>query len=657
MSSLIHSADDLVGTRTGEALEASIASATRALLGSRQADGHWVFELEADSTIPAEYVLLSHYLGEPADTALEAKIANYLRRVQGAHGGWPLVHDGDFDMSASVKSYFALKMIGDSPDAAHMVRAREAILSRGGAIHSNVFTRFMLAMFGVMSWRSVPVLPVEIMLLPRWAPFHVSKISYWARTTMVPLMVLAALKPRAKNVNGTGIDELFLQEPHSIGMTAKAPHQSWGWFLLFRGLDSVLRVIEPSFPNQLRARAIDAAVAFIEERLNGEDGVGAIFPPMANTVMMYEVLGKPADYPPRALTRRALEKLLVVTEHEAYCQPCVSPVWDTSLTCHALLEAGNEALPAAKQGLDWLKPRQVLDLKGDWAVKRPGLRPGGWAFQYNNDYYPDLDDTAVVVMAMDRARRASRSQEYDAAIARAREWIEGMQSRNGGWAAFDINNLEYYLNNIPFSDHGALLDPPTEDVTARCVSMLAQLGATIPASKALADGVAYLRRTQLAEGSWYGRWGLNYIYGTWSALCALNAAGVDHQDPVIRKAAAWLLSTQNEDGGWGEDARSYRLDYSGYETAPTTASQTAWALLGLMAAGEVGHPAVARGVEYLIATQTQKGLWDEQRFTATGFPRVFYLRYHGYAKFFPLWALARYRNLRSTNTRVVGVGM
>ena len=657
MSSLMHSADDLVGTRTGEALEASIASATRALLGSRQADGHWVFELEADSTIPAEYVLLSHYLGEPADTALEAKIANYLRRVQGAHGGWPLVHDGDFDMSASVKSYFALKMIGDSPDAAHMVRAREAILSRGGAIHSNVFTRFMLAMFGVMSWRSVPVLPVEIMLLPRWAPFHVSKISYWARTTMVPLMVLAALKPRAKNVNGTGIDELFLQEPHSIGMTAKAPHQSWGWFLLFRGLDSVLRVIEPSFPNQLRARAIDAAVAFIEERLNGEDGVGAIFPPMANTVMMYEVLGKPADYPPRALTRRALEKLLVVTEHEAYCQPCVSPVWDTSLTCHALLEAGNEALPAAKQGLDWLKPRQVLDLKGDWAVKRPGLRPGGWAFQYNNDYYPDLDDTAVVVMAMDRARRASRSQEYDAAIPRAQEWIEGMQSRNGGWAAFDVDNLEYYLNNIPFSDHGALLDPPTEDVTARCVSMLAQLGATIPSSKALADGVAYLRRTQLAEGSWYGRWGLNYIYGTWSALCALNAAGVDHQDPVIRKAAAWLLSTQNEDGGWGEDARSYRLDYSGYETAPTTASQTAWALLGLMAAGEVGHPAVARGVEYLIATQTQKGLWDEQRFTATGFPRVFYLRYHGYAKFFPLWALARYRNLRSTNTRVVGVGM
>jgi squalene-hopene/tetraprenyl-beta-curcumene cyclase len=232
-----------------------------------------------------------------------------------------------------------------------------------------------------------------------------------------------------------------------------------------------------------------------------------------------------------------------------------------------------------------------------------------------------------------------------------------MQSRDGGWAAFDVDNLEYYLNNIPFSDHGALLDPPTEDVTARCVSMLTQLGETAQSSKAVADGVAYLRRTQLAEGSWYGRWGLNYIYGTWSVLCALNAAGVDPQDPAMRKAVAWLLSIQNQDGGWGEDATSYRLDYKGFEGAPTTASQTAWALLGLMAAGEAGHPAVARGVEYLISTQTEKGLWDEQRYTATGFPRVFYLRYHGYAKFFPLWALARYRNLGNTNGRVVGVGM
>jgi squalene-hopene/tetraprenyl-beta-curcumene cyclase len=642
----------------GDVLEKSIASATQGLLSYRQPDGHWVFELEADATIPAEYILFRHYLGEPVDAPLEAKIAVYLRRIQGAHGGWPLVHDGAFDMSASVKAYFALKMIGDSVDAPHMVRARDAILSRGGAINSNVFTRFLLTMFGVTTWRSVPVLPVEIMLLPMWSPFHLNKISYWARTTIVPLMVLAALKPRAKNPLGVRIDELFLQDPKSIGLLAKAPHQSAGWFNLFRGLDVILRAIEPLFPKRLRQRAIDSAVAFVEERLNGEDGLGAIFPPMVNAVMMYDVLGYGPEHPPRAITRRGIDKLLVVHEDEAYCQPCVSPIWDTALTCHALAEANDEeSLRKADQGLDWLLPKQELELKGDWAVKRPDLRPGGWAFQYANPHYPDLDDTAVVVMAMDRSRRRTGRRDYDVAIDRAKEWIVGMQSSDGGWAAFDVDNLEYYLNNIPFSDHGALLDPPTEDVTARCVSMLAQLGETMESSPALASGVAYLRRTQLADGSWYGRWGLNYIYGTWSALCALNAASVDHQDPVFRKAVDWLLSIQNQDGGWGEDASSYGLDYKRFEGAPTTASQTGWALLGLMAAGEVENPAVARGMRYLITTQTEKGVWEEQRYTATGFPRVFYLRYHGYSKFFPFWALARYRNLTKTNSKAVGVGM
>src|SRR5882757_6734732 len=649
---------DTVATVDPAALEKSISSATEALLGYRQSDGHFVFELEADSTIPSEYVLLRHYLAEPVDSALEAKIANYLRRTQGNHGGWPLVQDGPFDMSASVKSYFALKMIGDSVDAPHMVRGREAIRSRGGAARVNVFTRFLLAFYDVLSWRSVPVLPIEIMLLPMWSPFHINKISYWARTTMVPLMVIAALKPLAKNPKGVGVDELFLQDPRSIGMTAKAPHQSWAWFALFRALDSVLRVIEPMFPKTLRQRAIDAALAFIEERLNGEDGMGAIYPPMANIVMMYDALGKDADFPPRAITRRGLDKLLVIGEEEAYCQPCVSPVWDTALTCHAMNEAGGEAaMSSVKKALDWLVPKQVLDVKGDWAVKRPELRPGGWAFQYNNDYYPDLDDTAVVVMSMDRIRRETGTSKYDTAIARGREWIEGMQSDDGGWAAFDVNNLEYSLNNIPFSDHGALLDPPTEDVTGRCVSMLAQLGATVQNSKMVAAGVDYLRRTQHPEGSWYGRWGMNYIYGTWSVLSALNAAGVDHRSPEIRKAVSWLVKIQNSDGGWGEDGSSYKLDYQGYETAPSTPSQTAWAVLGLMAAGEIDHPAVARGIDYLSRTQGTDGLWEEPRFTAVGFPRIFYLRYHGYAKFFPVWAMARYRNLKSTNSKAVVHGL
>ncbi|OQW58670.1 MAG: squalene-hopene cyclase [Proteobacteria bacterium SG_bin9] len=642
---------------SGSALETSIVSATNSLLKHRQADGHWVFELEADATIPAEYVLMRHYFAEPVDAELERKIAVYLRRIQGAHGGWPLFQDGDFDMSASVKAYFALKMIGDSVDAPHMKRAREAILSRGGAERSNVFTRILLALFGVLTWKAVPVMPVEIMLLPRWFPFHMIKVSYWARTVMVPLFVIMMLKPRAKNPLGISIPELFTQAPETIGMAPKAPHQKASWFYFFAGVDSLLRIVEPYFPKGMRKRAVDRAVAFVTERLNGIDGLGAIFPAMVNSLMMYRELGYPADHPLPAIARQSIDKLLVIKDDEAYCQPCVSPVWDTALTCHALLEAGGEdALAKTKAGLDWLKPLQVLDVKGDWIEKRPNVRPGGWAFQYNNAHYPDLDDTAVVVMAMDRLQRDRQTSEYDHAIARGREWIEGLQSKNGGWAAFDADNLEYYLNNIPFSDHGALLDPPTEDVTARCISMLAQLGET-QANPAVAAGVTYLRDTQLADGSWYGRWGMNYIYGTWSVMCALNAVGVPHDDPVMRKAVAWLVSIQNADGGWGEDGSSYRLDYRGLEKAPSTASQTAWSLLALMAAGEVGHPAVARGISYLMKTQGADSLWDEARYTATGFPRVFYLRYHGYPKFFPVWALARYRNLNNSNSRTVGVGM
>jgi squalene-hopene/tetraprenyl-beta-curcumene cyclase len=640
-------------------LDRSIDAATRALLALQRPDGHWVFELEADATIPAEYVLLRHYLAEPVDAALEAKIAVYLRRIQGEHGGWPLFRDGAFDMSASVKAYFALKMIGDPIDAPHMERAREAIRSRGGAARSNVFTRLMLALFGFVSWRAVPVMPVEIVLLPKWFPFHLDKVSYWSRTVIVPLLVLQALKPRARNPKGVRIDELFLEPPATVGPAPKAPQQKASWFWFFRGIDAVLHAAEPLFPKRLRRRAIDHAREWVTERLNGEDGLGAIFPAMANSVMMFDVLGYAEDHPLRAIARRSIEKLLVVHEHEAYCQPCVSPIWDTGLTCHTLLEVGGErVVEQVREGLDWLAPMQILDVKGDWIARRPDLAPGGWAFQYANPHYPDVDDTAVVVMAMDRVQNTSAKgarADFRAAIAPAREWIVGMQSGNGAWGAFDADNEYYYLNNIPFADHGALLDPPTEDVTARCVSMLAQIGEG--QSDAVARGVDYLRRTQHPEGSWYGRWGMNYIYGTWSVLCALNAAGIDHAAPEFRKAVAWLVKIQNPDGGWGEDGSSYKLDYRGYEQAPSTASQTAWALLGLMAAGEVDHPALARGIDYLSRQQGSDGFWDEPRYTATGFPRVFYLRYHGYSKFFPLWALARYRNLKQANARAVAFGM
>jgi squalene-hopene/tetraprenyl-beta-curcumene cyclase len=638
-------------------IDDGIAAATRALFARQEADGHFVFELEADATIPAEYVLLRHYLAEPIDTPLEEKIAAYLRRIQAPHGGWPLYRDGEFDMSASVKAYFALKMVGDAPDAAHMRRAREAILARGGAGRTNVFTRLMLALFGFIPWRAVPVMPVEIMLLPRWFPFHIDKMSYWSRTVIVPLLVLMARKPKARNRKGVRIDELFLEPPGELRLAPKAPQQKWVWFLLFRAIDVMLRWLEPRFPQGMRQRAIDRAVAFVKERLNGEDGLGAIFPAMANSVMMFDVLGLPAYDPLRAVARKSVEKLVVVHAHEAYCQPCVSPVWDTGLVCQTLLEVGGEdAVARARRALDWLAQKQVLDVAGDWSVRRPQLRPGGWAFQYANPHYPDVDDTAVVVMAMDREQRLDHHENFAPAIARAHEWIAGMQSRSGGWGAFDSDNEYDYLNNIPFADHGALLDPPTEDVTARCLSMLAQLGER-RVHPSLRRAIGYLRKTQLPDGSWYGRWGMNYIYGTWSVLCALNAAGLDHSTPQIRKAVEWLTAIQNPDGGWGEDGSSYKLDYRGYERAPSTASQTAWAVLGLMAAGEVNRPAVQSGIDYLLRNQGADGFWDEPRYTATGFPRVFYLRYHGYPKFFPLWALARCRNLRSQGTETVTFGM
>jgi squalene-hopene/tetraprenyl-beta-curcumene cyclase len=643
---------------TSDALEESIQSAKKALLNLGKADGHWCFELEADTTIPAEYVLMRHFRAEPVDAELERKIAVYLRRMQGDHGGWPLFQDGAFNISASVKAYFALKMIGDDVDAPHMARAREAILAHGGAATSNVFTRSLLALYGEIPWRGVPVMPIEIMLLPKWFPFHLDKISYWGRTVLVPLLVLMTYKPRAKNPKGVHIPELFTTPPEDVKVWPKGEHQTWPWAHVFGEIDKLLRLVEPFMPKRSREYSIQLAERWTTERLNGVDGLGAIFPAMVNSLLMYDVLGITEIDRRVKDARESIERLLVVNETEAYCQPCVSPVWDTSLVAHALLETGDaDAHQKARAACDWLAPLQVLDVKGDWAAQRPNLRPGGWAFQYANAYYPDVDDTAVVATAMDRLTSGEERKPYAERIARAKEWVIGMQSKNGGWGAFDADNVYHYLNHIPFADHGALLDPPTVDVSARCISMLAQLGDTMESSECLRRGVEYLLKEQEKDGSWFGRWGANYIYGAWSALCALNAAGLPHEHETYRRAVNWLVSIQNPDGGWGEDLSSYKLDYKGYEPAPSTSSQTAWALLGLMAAGEVDHPAVERGVAYLQATQGQDGIWQEARFTATGFPRVFYLRYHGYRKFFPLWALARYRNLLQTNSKRVQVGL
>ncbi len=634
-----------------DTVEDLIDRARSQLVALQKPDGHFVFELEADATIPAEYVMLRHFLGDP-DPEIEAEIGRYLRKDQGEHGGWALFYDGDFDISASVKAYYALKLIGDDLEAPHMVRARNAILAYGGASRCNVLTRFLLALYGQIPWRGTPVILVEVMLLPRWFPFHLSKVSYWSRITMIPMLILQALKPKPRNCAGVDIRELFVTAPELEKVYNINPTGStWGNILL--GLDSVLQKVDGLWPRRVREHAINKALAYIGERLNGEDGLGAIFPPMAFLVMAYDALGYPKDHPDFVTARAAVDKLLVRNRQGGYCQPCVSPVWDTSLAAHALMEAGDHGDGSAVQGaLDWLRDRQILDTVGDWADSAPkGLRPGGWAFQYGNAYYPDVDDTAVVGMALHR----TGDERYREAWERAAEWVVGMQSRNGGWGAYDADNTHHYLNHIPFADHGALLDPPSADVSARCVGFLAQIGYGVD-HPAVKKGVDYLLKEQEPDGSWFGRWGTNYVYGTWSVLCALNAVGMDHQHPAIRKAANWLLLRQLPDGGWGEDCATY---WAARKTAvkASTPSQTAWALLGLMAAGEVDSDAVRRGVAYLEQAPRTGARWDEKLYTGVGFPRVFYLRYHGYAAYFPLWAVARYRTLINKNDRRVAFGI
>ena len=645
-------------------LDRAIATAHELLAKRQASDGHWVFELEADATIPAEYILLEHFL-DRIDAPLQARLGKYLRRIQGAHGGWPLYHDGRVDLSASVKAYFALKAVGDDPDAPHMRRAREAILALGGAERANVFTRFQLALFGQIPWRGVPVMPVELMLMPRWFFFNIWNMSYWSRTVVVPLLVLATHQPRARNPRGVQVQELFNTPPEQVRQWTRGPYRSV-WGRVFKHVDSLLRVLDPFTPPILRRAALRRAVDFVEQRLNGEDGLGAIYPAMANSVMMYDVLGMPPDHPSAAIAWRSVRNLLVDHGEESYCQPCVSPIWDTGLAGHAMIEAASglaglprgESSEASGERLDaaasWLRARQVLDVKGDWAIQRPDLAPGGWAFQYQNDYYPDVDDTAVVAMLLHRQDSASGNPANRDAIERARAWIVGMQSSNGGWGAFDVDNNHDILNHIPFADHGALLDPPTADVAARCISFLAQLGRAEDHA-VIARGVDYLRREQEADGSWFGRWGTNYIYGTWSVLCALNAAGIGPADPAVRRAVDWLLSVQREDGGWGEDCASFEGAPPG-RYKQSLPSQTAWALLGLMAAGERDHPATLRGIAYLTRTQDEGGEWQETPYNAVGFPKVFYLRYHGYRMFFPLLALARFRNLGQGNSRRVAYG-
>ena len=633
-------------------LDQAIDHARDALLARQRPDGHWCFEFETDCTISAEYILMMHFLDE-IDDVLQEKLARYIRlkQRQDTHGGWPLYQDGAIDLSCTVKAYYALKAAGDDAEAPHMRRAREVILDLGGAAKSNVFTRILLATFEQVPWRAAPYVPVEIMLFPRWAPFHLDKVSYWARDTMVPLFILCSLKARARNPRRIGVPELFVTPPAEEQHYFNASGFASRFFLL---VDKIGRACDPLVPGPLRRIAVKKAEQWFLTRLNDEDGLGGIFPPMVNALEAMDLLGYAKDHPARATCLKALQKLIVHRDDgTAYCQPCVSPLWDTGWSAMALLRASDDdaTQAAVTRALDWLAPLQELELKGDWAAQAPDLRPGGWAFQYANAYYPDLDDTALIAGLMHVAvPNMPADHPYRARIERAADWLVGMQSDNGGFAAFDRNNTHYHINQIPFADHGAMLDPPTEDVSGRVLACLGVLKRKQDRA-AIARCVDYLRQVQQPDGSYWGRWGTNYIYGTWSVLAGLALVDEDMSQPWIRRSIDWLKAKQHPDGGWGESNDSY-FDPAlrGSNNGVSTAHSTAWALLGLLAAGEYASGTVRRGIQWLLDDQQEHGereagLWYHSSYNAPGFPRVFFLKYHGYTAYFPLWALTRYRRL------------
>jgi len=623
---------------TESPIDKAIRKALDGIVKVQDPEGFWCYELEADITIPSEYILMMHYIGD-VDKNIQVKMANYIRKRQQENGGWPLYLGGKTDISCTVKAYYALKLAGDDIESTHMLLARRAILEKGGAAKSNVFTRIMLAMFEQVPWRAVPFIPVEIMLMPKWFPFHISKISYWSRTVIVPLFVLYSFRATAKNPGKIDIRELF-EIP---------PEKERNYFPKRSLLNKIILIAERIgfnlqglIPGFIHKKALEKAKNWMLPRLNGESGLGAIFPAMINAYEALLLLGYEKDDEVVKMARKSIDLLIIEKEDEAYCQPCMSPIWDTLLVAQALLESKEEsAIKSMHKGLEWLQKKQVVDGDGDWRENRPNLAPGGWPFQFNNDYYPDLDDTAFAGLAMAKAD----FEKYKKTIKLAADWIVGLQSKNGGFASFELDNTQYYLNEIPFADHGALLDPPTADVTARCVMFLASIVSKYPEYKDSIDkGLQYLDQEQEDDGSWFGRWGTNYIYGTWSVLMAFGELKIKSDDGRIKKAVAWLKSVQRKDGGWGEDNDSYESFGKPGLGYKSSAFQTAWAILGLMSAGEAASESVSKGIGFLLKQQGHDGLWHDPEHTAPGFPRVFYLKYHGYDKYFPLWALSKYRN-------------
>jgi squalene-hopene/tetraprenyl-beta-curcumene cyclase len=618
----------------------TLARSVEHALSLQESDGHWCAELEGDTILESEFVLMQVILGRLGDPTIR-KCANYIARKQQADGGWSNYPGGPADPSVSVKAYLALKLAGHSPDEPSMRKARERILAIGGAETVNSFTRFYLAALGQIPYSHCPSVPVEIVLQPTWSPFHLSRMSSWTRTIVVPLALVQAHRPVTRIPAELGIRELFHEEPTEgrVPAIARVQGRLLRWENIFRLLDRGIKVYESWGSGLVRPRAIEAAKKWMFDHFDESDGVGAIFPPMVYTCLALRCLGYADESPEMTWAENELRRLMIEDETTIRIQPCFSPVWDTTWMMIALGDAGLEPSdPALERAADWMLDHEITQA-GDWSIRDPHVAPGGWAFEYQNRFYPDLDDTATGLMALRRTARFHEDR-CQGTVRRAMEFERHMQSRDFGWAAFDRDINNPILEAIPFADHNAMLDPSCPDITARVLEMLGEYG--YPPSEPFVQGaIRFLFDHQEPEGCWWGRWGVNYIYGTWQALVGLASIGYDMTDPRVVRAADWLQSVQQPNGGWGESCASY-VDRSQMGQGPPTPSQTAWGILGLLAVGRANQSAVERGVAYLLETQNGDGSWTETEFTGTGFPKVFYLRYHYYPLYFPMMALARY---------------
>ena len=621
----------------GSRIDAAIDAARQRLLSLQCTDGHWCGELEGDTILESEYLLLLHYLGRPRDQRFR-KGVEYLRRQQIADGGWPIYAAGPTELNASVKAYFVLKMAGDSPDAPHMARARDAILALGGLDECNSFTKIYLSIFGQYEWSKCPAVPPEVILLPGWFAFNIYKMSYWSRCIIVPLSMIWAHKITSPVPEEWSIREL--RAPRRVPAKVNRSRRERIWRSFFNALDALLKVIEAVPVKPFRKRALDKCAQWIVDHLDKSGGLGAIFPPMINTIFAFRAMGHPVDHPVIRSQLRALETLHIEDEETLRLQPCFSAVWDTALAVHILRESGSaDDDPHLLDGVRWLMQKQVKTI-GDWKVNNPNGEGAGWFFQYENEFYPDTDDTSEVLLAVNSVRfpepleERARCESIDSAVS----WQLSMQNRDGGWGAFDKECTNEVFTFIPFADHNAMIDPSCEDITGRTLEALMILGFD-EKHPAVRGGIRFLHAKQDFSGTWYGRWGCNYIYGSFLAMRGLKMAG---DATRLDRAAKWFIERQNEDGGWGELQHSYD-DPMLKGVGPSTPSQTAWALLALIAAGQPDCDAAQRGVDYLLKNQRGDGAWRDDTWTATGFPKVFYLRYHLYATYFPIWALSEYR--------------